>query len=61
MSGYVSTAQVMVTILPPYQQDAHGRSPAAAGLAMIAIALPLFAYPTIGGKFGTRLSGRAML
>ena len=61
MFGYAATAQVMMTILPLYLQDAFGQSPAVAGLAMIPFALPLLVCPTIGGKLAARMSGRALL
>jgi EmrB/QacA subfamily drug resistance transporter len=61
MFGYAATAQVMMTILPLYLQDAFGQSPAVAGLAMMPFALPLLVCPTIGGKLSGRISGRALL
>jgi EmrB/QacA subfamily drug resistance transporter len=61
MFGYAATAQVMMTILPLYLQDAFGQSPAVAGLAMIPFALPLLVCPSIGGKLAARISGRALL
>ncbi len=50
MLGYAASAQVMMTILPLYLQDAFGHSPARAGIEMIPFALPLLIGPTIGGK-----------
>jgi hypothetical protein len=38
MLGYAASAQVMMTILPLYLQDAFVLSPAIAGLAMIPFA-----------------------
>jgi EmrB/QacA subfamily drug resistance transporter len=61
MLGYAATAQVMMTILPLYLQDAFGHTPAIAGLAMIPFALPLLIGPSIGGKLSARLSSRAIL
>jgi EmrB/QacA subfamily drug resistance transporter len=61
MLGYAAAAQVMMTILPLYLQDAFGHSPAAAGLAMIPFALPLLIGPGIGGKLSSRMSSRAIL
>jgi EmrB/QacA subfamily drug resistance transporter len=61
MLGYAATAQVMMTILPIYLQDAFGQSPAQAGLAMIPFALPLLIGPSVGGKLAARMSGRAIL
>jgi EmrB/QacA subfamily drug resistance transporter len=59
--GYAAAAQVMMTILPLYLQDAFGHSPATAGLAMIPFALPLLIGPSIGGRLALRLSSRAIL
>ena len=61
MIGYAAAGQVMMTLLPIYLQDAFGQTPAGAGIAMIAFALPMFAGPTIGGKLSARHSSRAML
>jgi EmrB/QacA subfamily drug resistance transporter len=61
MLGYAAAAQVMMTILPLYLQDAFNQSPATAGLAMIPFALPLLIGPSIGGKLAARLSSRAIL
>lgn len=61
MLGYAATAQVMMTILPLYLQDAFGHSPATAGLAMVPFALPLLICPIIGGKLSARMSSRAIL
>jgi EmrB/QacA subfamily drug resistance transporter len=59
--GYAATAQVMMTILPLYLQDAFGQSPAAAGMAMIPFALPLLIGPSIGGKLSAVMSSRSIL
>jgi MFS family permease len=61
MLGYAAAAQVMMTILPLYLQDAFVLSPAIAGLAMIPFALPLLIGPGVGGKLATRMSSRAIL
>jgi EmrB/QacA subfamily drug resistance transporter len=61
MLGYAAAAQVMMTILPLYLQDAFGQSPATAGMAMIPFALPMLVGPSIGGKLATRMSSRAIL
>lgn len=61
MIGYAASAQVMMTILPLYLQNAFDYSPAAAGLAMIPFALPLLIGPGIGGKLAARMSSRAIL
>ncbi|MGR9426249.1 MFS transporter [Rhizobium leguminosarum] len=61
MLGYAASAQVMMTILPLYLQDAFTLSPATAGIAMTPFALPLLIGPSIGGKLAARLSSRAIL
>jgi EmrB/QacA subfamily drug resistance transporter len=61
MLGYAASAQVMMTILPVYLQDAFGFSPATAGLLVIPFALPLLIGPSIGGRLAARLSSRAIL
>src|ERR1700733_8290575 len=61
MLGYAAAAQVMMTILPLYLQDAFVLSPAVAGLAMIPFALPLLIGPSVGGKLAAILSSRAIL
>src|ERR1700760_2696410 len=61
MLGYAAAAQVMMTLLPLYLQDAFGQSPATAGLAMIPFALPLLIGPGVGGKLAARMSSRAIL
>ncbi len=61
MLGYAASAQVMMTILPVYLQDAFGYSPAAAGLSVIPFALPLLIGPSVGGKLAARMSSRGIL
>jgi EmrB/QacA subfamily drug resistance transporter len=61
MLGYAASAQVMMTILPLYLQDAFNHSPAMAGLAMIPFALPLLIGPGVGGKLAAHLSSRSIL
>jgi predicted MFS family arabinose efflux permease len=61
MFGFASAAQVMMTYLPLYLQNNFGQSPAAAGLAMLPFALPLFFCPRIGAALAQRISGRALL
>ena len=61
MLGYAAAAQVMMTILPLYLQDALVLSPAIAGLAMIPFALPLLIGPSVGGKLAASMSSRAIL
>jgi EmrB/QacA subfamily drug resistance transporter len=61
MLGYAASAQVMMTILPLYLQDAFGQSPVIAGLAMLPFALPLLIGPGVGGALATRMSSRMIL
>ena len=61
MLGFAAAAQVMMTILPLYLQDAFGLPPDKAGLAMIPFALPLVACPTVASRLAARMSGRAVL
>ncbi len=61
MLGYAAAAQVMMTLLPLYLQDAYNQSPAAAGIAMIPFALPLLIGPSVGGKLAALISSRAIL
>jgi hypothetical protein len=61
MVGYAASAQVMMTLLPLYLQDAFGQSPATAGIAMIPFALPLLILPSVGGKLAAHWSSRAIL
>ncbi len=61
MLGYAAAAQVMMTLLPLYLQDAFHYAPAMAGLAMIPFALPLLIGPSIGGRLATHMSSRAIL
>ncbi|CAN2533691.1 Putative+multidrug+resistance+protein+MdtD [Methylocapsa aurea] len=61
MLGYAASAQVMVTYLPLYLQNAFHFQPASTGLAMLAYALPLFVFPTVGARLASRVSGRMLL
>ncbi len=61
MLGYAATAQVLMTILPLYLQDAFALPPVQAGLAMIPFALPLVACPMAASGLAARMSGRAIL
>ncbi len=61
MLGYAAAAQVMMTILPLYLQDAFAYTPAIAGLAMIPFAAPLLVGPAVGGKLAASLSSRTIL
>jgi EmrB/QacA subfamily drug resistance transporter len=61
MLGYAASAQVMVTYLPLYLQNSFSFEPAVTGLAMLAYALPLLIFPSIGAKLAVRTSGRTLL
>ncbi len=61
MLGFASAAQVMMTYLPLYLQNAFSLSPAAAGLGMLPFALPLFFCPRIAVAPANRISGRDLL
>ena len=61
MLGFAGTAQVMMTYLPLYFQNASGFTPASAGLAMLPFAVPLFLCPRIGAALALHVSGRALL
>jgi EmrB/QacA subfamily drug resistance transporter len=61
MLGFASSAQVMMTYLPLYLQNAFGLGAAAAGFGMLPFALPLFFCPRIAAALAARVSGRALL
>jgi EmrB/QacA subfamily drug resistance transporter len=61
MLGFASSAQVMMTYLPLYLQNAFGLGAAAAGFGMLPFALPLFFCPRIAATLAMRVSGRVLL
>ncbi|WP_079417902.1 MFS transporter [Thiomonas intermedia] len=61
MLGFAASAQVMLTYLPLYLQNAFGFGAAAAGLRMMPFALPLFIFPRVAAALATRVSGRGLL
>lgn len=61
MLGFAASAQVMLTYLPLYLQNAFGFGAAAAGLRMMPFALPLFIVPRVAAALATRVSGRSLL
>ena len=61
MLGYAASAQVMVTYLPLYLQNAFHFQPASTGLAMLAYALPLLCFSNGGCAIASRVSGRMLL
>ncbi len=61
MFGYAACAQVMMTFLPLYLQNAFGLSAVAAGVGMLPFALAMVVGPYIGASLSTRLSSMALL
>ena len=61
MVGFAASAQVMMTYLPLYLQNAFGFGAAAAGLRMMPFALALFVFPRVAATLAGRVSGRALL
>lgn len=55
MFGYASAAQVMMTFLPLYLQNAHAYSAIAAGLAMLPFALAMMLLPRVGVRLSAYL------
>jgi MFS family permease len=60
MVGFASSAQVMMTYLPLYLQNAFGMGAAAAGFGMLPFALPLFFCPRIAAALAMRVSSRVV-
>ncbi|WP_244134185.1 MFS transporter [Burkholderia gladioli] len=61
MFGYAACAQVMMTFLPLYLQNAFGWAAVQAGLGMLPFAVAMVAGPYLGARLSRRLSGGAML
>jgi EmrB/QacA subfamily drug resistance transporter len=61
MFGYAACAQVMMTFLPLYLQNAFGLSAIAAGLGMLPFAIAMIIGPYIGAVLSARLSSAALL
>ncbi|HEX7907489.1 MAG TPA: MFS transporter [Paraburkholderia sp.] len=61
MFGYAACAQVMMTFLPLYLQNAFGLSAVAAGVGMLPFALSMVVGPNIGAALGKRISSMAVL
>ncbi|WNC94105.1 MFS transporter [Paraburkholderia sp. FT54] len=61
MFGYAACAQVMMTFLPLYLQNAFGWSAVAAGVGMLPFALSMVIGPYIGAALGRRVSSMAVL
>nr|WP_258002232.1 MFS transporter [Burkholderia sp. WAC0059] len=61
MFGYASCAQVMMTFLPLYLQNAFGFTAIAAGLGMLPFAIAMVVGPYVGSICSARLPGHAVL
>jgi MFS family permease len=61
MFGYAACAQVMMTFLPLYLQNAFGLSAVMAGVGMLPFALAMVLGPYIGATLARRLPGMALL
>lgn len=61
MIGYAGGAQVMIFYLPVYLQKAYGYEPAAAGLAMLPFALPMFLIPKVGARLSATIPSKTIL
>ncbi len=61
MFGYAACAQVMMTFLPLYLQNAFGLSAVKAGTGMLPFALAMVVGPYIGSALSKRLSALSLL
>jgi len=61
MFGYAACAQVMMTFLPLYLQNAFGFSAIAAGLGMLPFAICMILGPRLGAALSQRFSSTALL
>jgi EmrB/QacA subfamily drug resistance transporter len=61
MFGYAACAQVMMTFLPLYLQNAFGLSAVAAGTGMLPFAIAMIVGPSIGAALSRRISSTALL
>ncbi|MBI0327385.1 MFS transporter [Burkholderia plantarii] len=61
MFGYAACAQVMMTFLPLYLQNAFGCAAVRAGVGMLPFAVAMVAGPYLGARLSHRLPGAAML
>ncbi|WP_429440457.1 MFS transporter [Paraburkholderia youngii] len=57
MFGYAACAQVMMTFLPLYLQNAFGWTPICAGLGMLPFALSMIVGPWLGARIGRHATG----
>ena len=61
MFGYAACAQVMMTFLPLYLQNAFGLSAVAAGAGMLPFALAMVVGPYLGAALGKRVPAMTLL
>lgn len=61
MFGYAACAQVMMTFLPLYLQNAFGMSAIDAGLGMLPFAFAMIVGPSIGAALAARVSSGGVL
>ncbi|WP_027782715.1 MULTISPECIES: MFS transporter [Burkholderia] len=61
MFGYAACAQVMMTFLPLYLQNAFGMSAIDAGLGMLPFAFAMIAGPSLGAALAARVSSSGVL
>ncbi|RQU81302.1 MFS transporter [Burkholderia cenocepacia] len=61
MFGYAACAQVMMTFLPLYLQNAFGMSAIDAGLGMLPFAFAMIAGPSLGAALAARVSSGGVL
>jgi MFS family permease len=61
MFGYAACAQVMMTFLPLYLQNAFGLSAVAAGVGMLPFALAMVVGPTVGAALAKRIAPLTLL
>jgi MFS family permease len=57
MFGYAACAQVMMTFLPLYLQNAFEWTPVHAGIGMLPFALSMIVGPYLGARIGRRVAG----
>jgi EmrB/QacA subfamily drug resistance transporter len=61
MFAYAACAQVMASMLPLFLQNGLGRTPLAAGFAMLPFALAMLVFPHVGKLLGSHLTSRSVL
>ncbi len=61
MFGYAACAQVMMTFLPLYLQNAFGLPAMRAGIGMLPFAVAMIVGPHIGAALGRRMPGMLLL